>query len=92
MAGRSDAEILREALSALPAEDTAPAALPCVAELIQQLPIDDIRSKIGDYEKAWFSAALTRSDGNKAEAARLLGIPRKTFEHRLKGDRKDSAD
>lgn len=92
MAGRSEAEILREALSALPAEDTAPAALPCVAELIQQLPIDDIRSKIGDYEKAWFSAALTRSDGNKAEAARLLGIPRKTFEHRLKGDRKDSAD
>ena len=36
--------------------------------------------------------ALAKALGNKSEAARMLGVPRKTFEHHLRSLRGDAAD
>jgi len=42
------------------------------------------RSEVGEPTREQLVAALSRAGGNKAEAARLLGVPRSTFFSRLK--------
>jgi len=49
-----------------------------------QQPVDDLKSRLRSLNKEDLKAALENSGGNKAEAARLLGIPRSTFYSRLK--------
>jgi len=87
MAGRSEDEILAGAVGALGPRDSKCHAVPDAAELAELLPLDDVRAQVLAYERAWLEAALTKASGNKSEAARLLGVPRKTFEHRLRSVR-----
>lgn len=58
-------------------------AVPTPATLSGQLPLDDLRVQLAAYEGAWLEAAMTVASGNKSRAAKLLGLPRKTFENRL---------
>ena len=51
-------------------------------ELQKLLPVANIREKFESYEFAWLEAAMDKAVNNKSEAARLLGMPRKTFENR----------
>jgi DNA-binding NtrC family response regulator len=46
---------------------------------------DDGTPKVRVLERALFSRALDRMDGNKTAAARLLGMHRKSFERRVAG-------
>lgn len=88
LAGRSEQEVVDGAIAALGPRESRRHAIPDASELLELLPLRDIRSQLGAYEQAWLNAALTKASGNKSEAARLLGVPRKTFEHRLRSVRK----
>lgn len=83
MAGHSTQHIVDAAIAALGSSEAQRHVDLNVTELINLLPIEDVREQLAFYEQAWLNAALTKSAGNKSEAARLLGIPRKTFERRL---------
>lgn len=83
MAGRSSQQILDIAIAALGPRETCRSMVPNASDFTELLPLNDVRAQVALYEQAWFEAALTKAAGNKSEAARLLGIPRKTFEHRL---------
>jgi DNA-binding NtrC family response regulator len=84
MAGRTEEQILTAALAGLGPRTARQNTLPDPSTLTDLLPLDDVRSQVMAYERAWLEAALTKASGNKSEAARLLGVPRKTFEHRLR--------
>jgi transcriptional regulator with GAF, ATPase, and Fis domain len=60
---------------------STPANLPESGEILS-----DVDAKLADvlHERAELIAALQQCQGNKAEAARLLGLPRSTFFSRLK--------
>ncbi|MFO0744518.1 MAG: sigma 54-interacting transcriptional regulator [Myxococcota bacterium] len=66
----------REAIDGL---GTELAASP--AEAPAELPLD-LAAHLGDVERRWLALALERTGGNKAKAAELLGLARKTFEYR----------
>lgn len=83
-AARSEKQILESAIAALGPRLARQPELPNVSDLTALLPIEDIRTQVQAYERAWFDAALYKAANNKSEAARLLGIPRKTFENRLR--------
>jgi DNA-binding NtrC family response regulator len=89
MAGRGEDEILAVAVGALGSRESQHQAIPGASELAGLLPLEDVRSQLDAYERAWLEAALTKASGNKSEAARMLGIPRKTFENRLHLVRRD---
>jgi DNA-binding NtrC family response regulator len=61
-----------------------PRTSPIASDLSELLPLDDLRVELDVYEGAWLQAAMKKALGNKSEAARILGLPRKTFEHRWK--------
>lgn len=90
MAGRSNQQILDIAIAALGSRETRQHMIPNASDLTELLPLDDVRTQVALYEQTWFEAALTKAGGNKSEAARLLGIPRKTFEHRLQSGGMDN--
>lgn len=83
-AARPKDQILEDAITALGPRLSPQRALPNASDLTALLPVDDIRTEVQAYERAWLNAALSKAGGNKSEAARLLGIPRKTFENRLR--------
>ncbi len=82
--GRSDEQIVKEAVDALGPRESQRDIVLDASELTERLPLDDLRAQMLEYERAWLDAALAKAGGNKSEAARLLGMPRKTFEHRLR--------
>lgn len=83
LAARCDQdEVLSQATSALPVQRTSNEDEIDLAALTTQLPVD-IRARLATQEMAWFRAALQRSGNSKTEAAKLLELPRKTFENRL---------
>jgi hypothetical protein len=90
MAGRAEDEILAGAVGALGPRESQRYAVPDASALAELLPLDDVRAQLVAYERAWLEAALTKASGNKSEAARMLGVPRKTFEHRLRSVRGDA--
>ena len=51
---------------------------------VSETQILDGTHSLEDIEKEAILAALTASDGNKAEAARRLGVTRKTLHNKLK--------
>ena len=55
--------------------------------VVESAPVA-VSAGLGDeldhYERERLSEALVRSRGNKAEAARMLGIPRSTFFSKLR--------
>ncbi len=91
MAGRAENEILAGAVGALGPRESRRHAVPDASDLSDLLPLDDVRAQLVAYERAWLEAALAKASGNKSEAARMLGVPRKTFEHRLRSVRGDAA-
>jgi len=86
---RREDEILAVAVGALGSCEPRRHGLPNASEFAELLPLDDVRPQLVAYERAWLDAALAKASGNKSEAARMLGIPRKTFEHRLRLVRND---
>lgn len=84
LAAYPEGQTLEAAITALGPRLTLQQAVPPVLNLTELLPIDDVRTQVKAYEHAWLDAALSKAGGNKSEAARLLGIPRKTFESRLR--------
>ncbi|MFT3926442.1 MAG: sigma-54 dependent transcriptional regulator [Myxococcales bacterium] len=64
-----------EAMAAAPANDSQ----------------DDLRQRVRQFEAEIVREALQRSGGDQAQAARLLGIPRRTFSNRLRVLGLDSA-
>ncbi len=47
-------------------------------------PFDDLDAEVEAYERRRLVDAMTDAQGNKSEAARLLGMPRSTFFSKLK--------
>ena len=84
-AGRAEPAIIDSAIASLGPRESHGQVAPSAADFAELLPIDDVRERLVAYERAWLDAALAKAGGNKSEAARLLGVPRKTFEHRLRG-------
>jgi two-component system nitrogen regulation response regulator GlnG/two-component system response regulator AtoC len=70
----SASEVLDEADLALPALSPSPAAA-AVAEAVDEDDLD-LRRATATLERRLIEKALARSSGNRAEAARLLGIGR----------------
>ncbi len=91
-AGRSETQILDSAVAALGPRESQPNAVPDASDLAGMLPLDNLRTHLDAYERAWLNAALTKAAGNKSEAARLLGVPRKTFESRLRSVKAEDDD
>ncbi len=89
LAGRAESEIIDEAVHSLGALEAHRQVVPSTSELAELLPLVDLRKQLDVYEQAWMDAALEKARGNKSQAARLLGLPRKTFEHRLSTLRTD---
>jgi DNA-binding NtrC family response regulator len=78
-AGRPKAFAVREGIAGL-AQEVGRAFDPSGAE--PGLPLD-LDRHLALEEARLLDAALAQSDGNKARAASLLGLPRKTYEYRL---------
>lgn len=91
-AKRPEAQVLDGAIAALGPPDAPRPDAPDATALAALLPIDDVRARLFAYERAWLDAANLKARGNVSEAARLLGLPRKTFEYRLRslGEDRDS--
>jgi DNA-binding NtrC family response regulator len=83
-AGRREIGIVAAAVEGLGSPEGSRPAVPAATDLAGLLPLEDLRAQVEAYEAAWLRAALARASGNKSEAARLLGLARKTFEHRLR--------
>ncbi|TFY93776.1 sigma-54-dependent Fis family transcriptional regulator [Pseudomonas nabeulensis] len=81
-AGCDQDEVLNQATSALPEQSSSIEHEIDLTSLTLQLPVN-IRVRLATQELAWFRAALQRTGNSKTEAAKLLGLPRKTFENRL---------
>lgn len=81
-AGCDQDEVLSEARSALPVRHGSREGEIDLASLTAQLPVD-VRARLEVQEMAWYQAALRRASNNKTEAAKLLKLPRKTFDNRL---------
>ncbi|UKE84584.2 sigma-54-dependent transcriptional regulator [Pectobacterium colocasium] len=88
-AGCDQDEILSQASSALPVQNALGEGEIDLASLTAQLPVD-VRARLEVQEMAWYQAALQRASNNKTEAAKLLNLPRKTFDNRL-GNLSDQA-
>lgn len=84
-AGHREAEIVDRAITALGPREARSPVYASSLDLAEYLPIADVRVQLSAFERAWLDAALTTAKGNHSKAARLLGVPRKTFEHRLRG-------
>jgi len=84
-AGRSEDEVVVAAIRALDEPHSAPVSAAAVENLRDCLPLrEGLRERLDETERAWLLAAMESAKQNKSEAARLLGLPRKTFEHRWK--------
>jgi len=85
-AGASTAIAAREAIDGLEGIGAKPLALatsPAPAEAAEPaLPID-LEAHLRAEERRFIDAALRESGGNKAQAAQLVGMARKTFEYRV---------
>lgn len=77
-------EIVAQAIAALGVERPNATRPPSPSALEARLPIPDLRRALDEHERAWLEAALQRASGNKTQAAESLGMPRKTFDHRLR--------
>lgn len=87
-AGRDETGALRALVESLDSSDLAVGAEQTRDDQVR-LPLrGDLRDTIRGYEASWLEAALERASGNKSEAARLVGLPRKTFDHRLRVTRR----
>lgn len=79
-AGRGKDEAVKAAVSALGA-GTPHADVP----ISETLPLaHGLRAHVQAFERRVLTAALEATSGNKAEAARLVRVPRKTFDYRLR--------
>ncbi|MFQ2513241.1 sigma-54-dependent transcriptional regulator [Aeromonas caviae] len=76
-------DVLHQALAALSRPRQKDIEMVDLSLLANQLPVS-VQTKIDDYEFAWLQAALQKTSDNKSEAAKLLGLPRKTFDNRWK--------
>lgn len=83
-ADRAEGRIVEAAIAALGSREAGQRSVPNAEDLAELLPLEDLRAHLDAYEGAWLRAAMTKASGNKSEAARLVGLPRKTFEHRLR--------
>lgn len=81
-AGCDQNEVLSQAGLALPVQPASRESEIDLASLTAQLPVD-IRARLEAQEVAWYQAALQRTSNNKTEAAKLLNLPRKTFDNKL---------
>jgi DNA-binding NtrC family response regulator len=88
-AKRPEAQALDSAIAALGPRDARRPDAPDASALAELLPIDDVRARLVAYERAWLDAAHLKAHGNVSEAARLLGLPRKTFEYRFRSNAED---
>ncbi|HRQ70167.1 MAG TPA: sigma 54-interacting transcriptional regulator [bacterium] len=81
---RSKNEIIRYALNSLDFENEISDEINETTENIMNfLPLDaGLQKCLDNYEKKWIEAAIIKANGNKSEAARLLKMPRKTFENK----------
>lgn len=77
-------EAISEALGSLgPSSSTSPVTLPSPDQLSQLLPLSSgLDQHLAEYEHQWHLAAMSRAKNKQAEAARLLGLPRRTFGRR----------
>lgn len=82
-ANRDEDQVIDAAVSGLGVPESDRHAIPSATDLAGELPLDDLRAQLEAYETAWLQAAMFKASGNKSEAARLLGLARKTFEHKL---------
>lgn len=76
-------DVLNQSLAALPTPRASGTGLDDTAALAGQLPTD-VQTRLDAHELAWYRAALQRSSNNKVKAAKLLMLPRKTFDNRLR--------
>jgi DNA-binding NtrC family response regulator len=84
-AGHPEAQVVDTAIAALGTRERADPAWSSAEDLGTLLPVvGGLRAQLDAHEGRWLQAALAKAGGNKSEAARLLGMPRKTFEHRLR--------
>jgi DNA-binding NtrC family response regulator len=83
MDGAARAEIAREAIAGLDVpRGTRARGFSLDVEERPALPVD-LDARLDAAQRNYLLAAMEAAGGNKAEAARLLGLPRKTFEYRL---------
>lgn len=70
----------------LPPQVTRPGAVPAQARSVSEIPSElyDLDRMIRDFSVKVIRQAIAATDGNKQEAARLLGVKRATFYYRLK--------
>jgi two-component system response regulator HydG len=52
-------------------------------EAVEEPEAGDFRAKLADYERRLILEALEATGGNQSEAARRLGLPRRTFSSKL---------
>jgi DNA-binding NtrC family response regulator len=83
-AGRPEQEIVTAATQALGASVGPTRLLPSLEVFRGLLPLEQGHRPWEEYERRWLRAAMEEAGGNKSEAARLLDLPRKTFDHRWK--------
>lgn len=76
-------DVLNQSIAALPTPRASGPGLDDPGALTSLLPTD-VQTRLDTHELAWYRAALQRSANNKAEAAKLLKLPRKTFDNRLR--------
>lgn len=81
-ADRPDTEVVDATVRALGPTVASEEGVPPANDLVDRLPIS-LKGHLSAYEGAWLNAALAKAKDNKSEAAKLVGLPRKTFENRL---------
>jgi two-component system response regulator AtoC len=63
----------------------APTTSRSLAPVVVEAAVGDFREVVRDYERRVLMEALARADGVQTKAALLLGLPLRTFVHKMKG-------
>ena len=59
-------------------------AFALLAQAAAAAPAGSLPDAVGQFELAMIREALVRAGGNRAHAARLLGVPRRTLGNKLR--------
>jgi DNA-binding NtrC family response regulator len=83
---RAELSVAPTPTSALESTETPGAAAPPLAPADFRLPIEgiDLRAAVEEFEMNLIDQALARTNGNKNQAARLLGLNRTTLVEKLR--------